>query len=81
MVLALVGSATLVVSLAAAGTSAPRADPFHTGCNGYFELCAQPLDQIVQPASHNAMSSSAYNFLSAEHTITISEQLNAARGC
>ena len=34
-------------------------------------------DQIVWPASHNAMSSSAYNFLGAEHTITIPEQLNA----
>jgi hypothetical protein len=35
------------------------------------------LNQIVWPASHNAMSSSAYNFLGAEHTITIPEQLNA----
>ena len=77
MVVALVGSATFVVSLAAAGSSVPQADPSRSGCNGYFELCAQPLDQIVQPASHNAMSSSAYNFLSAEHTITVSEQLNA----
>ena len=34
-------------------------------------------NQIVWPASHNAMSSSAYNFLGAEHTITIPEQLNA----
>ena len=35
------------------------------------------MNQIVWPASHNAMSSSAYNFLGAEHTITIPEQLNA----
>ena len=38
---------------------------------------AQPLNQVVWPASHNAMSSAAYNFLGAEHTITIPEQLNA----
>ena len=55
----------------------PRANPTNQGCNGYIELCAQPLNQVVWPASHNAMSSSAYNFLGAEHTITIPEQLNA----
>ena len=35
------------------------------------------MNQVVWPASHNAMSSAAYNFLGAEHTITIPEQLNA----
>jgi hypothetical protein len=35
------------------------------------------MNQVIWPASHNAMSSSAYNFFSAEHTITIGEQLNA----
>ena len=53
------------------------ANPRTSGCNGYIELCLQPIDQVVWPASHNAMSSSAYNFLGAEHTITIPEQLNA----
>ncbi len=77
MMLTTAGSAAAVVSLASATTSDPKADEFRTGCNGYFELCAQPMDQIVWPASHNAMSSSAYNFLGAEHTITIPEQLNA----
>ena len=55
----------------------PSANPNNQGCNGYIELCPQPLNQIVWPASHNAMSSAAYNFLGAEHTITIPEQLNA----
>ena len=77
MVVALAGSAGVVVSLAAASRSTARADQLRTGCNGYFELCAQPLDQIVWPASHNSMSSSAYNFFGAEHTITIPDQLNA----
>ncbi len=77
MILTTAGSASAVVSLASATTDSPKADEFRSGCNGYFELCAQPMDQIVWPASHNAMSSSAYNFLGAEHTITIPEQLNA----
>ncbi len=77
MLLTTIGSAAAVVSLAWGTVSTPKADEFRTGCNGYFELCAQPMDQIVWPASHNAMSSSAYNFLGAEHTITIPEQLNA----
>jgi hypothetical protein len=53
------------------------ADPRTSGCNGYIELCLQPIDQVIWPAAHNAMSSSAYNFLGAEHTITIPDQLNA----
>ncbi len=76
MILTTAGSASAVVSLASASAGSPKADEFRSGCNGYFELCAQPIDQIVWPASHNAMSSSAYNFLGAEHTITIPEQLN-----
>src|SRR5262245_36464432 len=35
------------------------------------------VNQVVWPASHNAMSSSAYDFFGAEHTLTIPEQLNA----
>lgn len=77
MVLTFVGAAAGVTSIASATTSEPRADELRTGCNGYFELCAQPPDQIVWPAAHNAMSSSAYNFFSAEHTITVGDQLNA----
>jgi len=68
-------TASAVASVAAVTTKSPRANEARNGCNGYFELCAEPFDQIVWPASHNAMSSSAYNFLGAEHTITIPEQL------
>ena len=32
---------------------------------------------MIWPGSHNSMSSSAYNFFGAEHTITVPEQLNA----
>ena len=75
MVVVTVGAGLAVVSVAAGTTTEARADATTTGCNGYFELCTEPFDQIVWPASHNAMSSSAYNFLGAEHTITIPEQL------
>ena len=77
MALAVFGSASIAVALAAATHEDPKANAARQGCNGYFELCAQPLDQVVWAASHNSMSSSAYNFLSAEHTITVGEQLNA----
>lgn len=70
-------TAFVAVGIVAQNTSEPRANPSNQGCNGYIELCAQPLNQIVWPASHNAMSSAAYNFLGSEHTITIPEQLNA----
>jgi hypothetical protein len=77
MIVAFVLMATLAVSVVAANTSEPTANPDKNGCNGYIELCLQPLNQVVWPASHNAMSSSSYNFFSAEHTITVGEQLNA----
>ncbi|HEY3723857.1 MAG TPA: hypothetical protein VGN59_10925 [Acidimicrobiia bacterium] len=77
MVVAAILTATVAVAAVAANTSAPSANPEQSGCNGYMELCPQPIDQLVWPASHNAMSSSAYNFLGAEHTITIPEQLNS----
>ncbi len=77
MAVATLLTATAAVAAVAASTSAPSANPEQSGCNGYMELCPQPIDQLVWPASHNAMSSSAYNFLGAEHTITIPEQLNA----
>jgi len=68
------GGAVAVVS---ANTHQERANPTNQGCNGYIELCAQTLDTIVWPASHNAMSSSAYDFFGAEHAVTVPEQLNA----
>ncbi|MGZ4688062.1 MAG: hypothetical protein ACXVJF_09365 [Acidimicrobiia bacterium] len=77
MVVTAAGAASGAVALASSTYEPPRANALREGCNGYFDLCAQPMSQVVWPASHNAMSSSAYNFLGAEHTITIPEQLNA----
>jgi hypothetical protein len=77
MAVGFIGTATVVVGAVASNTSEPVANPDQNGCNGFIELCLQPVDQVVFAGSHNAMSSAAYNFLGAEHTITIPEQLNA----
>ncbi len=77
MVACAVFTATGVIAVVAANTTEPVANPDQSGCNGFIELCLQPVDQVVFAGSHNAMSSAAYNFLGAEHTITIPEQLNA----
>jgi hypothetical protein len=77
MIAAIIVTATVAVQLVASNTDSIRANPTNQGCNGYIELCAQRINQVVWAGSHNAMSSSAYNFLGAEHTITIPEQLNA----
>lgn len=81
VVVALVASATATAGIAVAvvsnASALPKANVKVAGCNGYIELCYFRLDQIMFPASHNAMSTSSANFLSAEHTITIPEQLNS----
>jgi hypothetical protein len=53
-----------------------KANPRQDGCNGFIELCFQPLNQILWAGSHNAMSSAAYNFFTAEHIGSITEQLD-----
>lgn len=63
-------------ALIAAPQHADRADPGDDGCNGSIELCFQPIDRIMWPASHNAMSSVVYDSFAAEHTISIPEQLD-----
>ena len=70
-------AATGAGALVATTQNTRRANPNTQGCNGYLELCVEPLDQVVWPAAHNSMSSAAYNFFSAEHIITVPEQLNA----
>ncbi|HZP31290.1 MAG TPA: hypothetical protein VFC99_20230, partial [Acidimicrobiia bacterium] len=67
----------VAVEVVSSNTGEVRANPTNQGCNGYIELCAQRINDVIWPGSHNAMASSAYNFFGAEHTITIPEQLNA----
>ena len=77
MLVSSVLTATVAVQVVASNTEDVRANPTNQGCNGYIELCAQRINDVIWPGSHNAMSSSAYDFFSAEHTITVGEQLNA----
>jgi hypothetical protein len=72
IVLTTAATATAVVITNQPGKANPRAD----GCNGSIEVCLEPLNQVVFAGSHNSMSSSAYNFFGAEHTVSIPEQLN-----
>jgi hypothetical protein len=67
----------IAVEVVSNNTGADRANPSNQGCNGYIELCAQRINDVIWPGTHNSMSSSAYDFFGAEHTITIPEQLNA----
>jgi hypothetical protein len=51
-VVAIAGGAT---AFAAGGGVSPAVQAA-TGCNGHAELCDRPLDEVVLPATHNAMS-------------------------
>ena len=65
------------MTLVAANTEQAKANPTNQGCNGYIELCAQSVEPDRVAGSHNAMSSAAYDFFGAEHTISVAEQLNS----
>jgi hypothetical protein len=51
-------------------------DPART-CNGHAELCDRPYHEVVQAATHNAMSSPDVVQVWPEHDGTIAEQLDA----
>jgi hypothetical protein len=64
----------VVLFLQTGGATAPAA--LRTGaCNGHDELCAKRLNEVALPASHNSMSSTAYDFFSSIHTLSIRDQL------
>jgi hypothetical protein len=76
-IVACVAVTTTATAVVVAKTNeAAKANPKSEGCNGSVELCMERLNQIVWAGSHNSMSSSAYNFFGAEHTLSIPEQLN-----
>jgi len=52
-------------------TAAPAKGP----CNGHDELCSRPLDRVVLPATHNAMSAPAPNKYSSQQDAPIADQL------
>jgi hypothetical protein len=52
-------------------TAAPAEGP----CNGHDELCDRPLDQVVLPATHNAMSAPDGGKFSSQQDRPIADQL------
>jgi hypothetical protein len=72
-------AAVLLVAVAigafVGGGGTSTATPPRGGCNGHRELCAKPLDQIVLPATHNAMSVPLPGWYSAEQEAPIADQL------
>jgi hypothetical protein len=79
--------ATVVVLIAAGGIAAfavgggvdpPAATAPTDRCNGHVELCGRRLDQVVLPATHNAMSAGDLRgWFSAEQEGSIARQLAA----
>jgi hypothetical protein len=61
------------IFLGTGGTT--TAAPARGGCNGHEELCDRPLDRLVLPATHNAMSVPLPGWYSAEQDAPIADQL------
>jgi hypothetical protein len=70
---ALIG-ATVAIFVGGGGTTtaAPAAGP----CNGHAALCDKPLNEVVLPATHNAMSVPLPGWYSAEQDRPIAGQLD-----
>jgi len=67
------------IALAAAGGAASRAPTLAQlgTCNGYSQLCARRVDQVVFPGTHNAMSAAdSPGWLVANQSRDIAQQLN-----
>jgi hypothetical protein len=57
------------------GGGTTTAAPAAGGCNGQQALCERPLDRVVLPATHNAMSVPLPGWFSAEQERPIANQL------
>ena len=65
------GAVALFLGGGGTTTAAPAAGP----CNGHAELCNRPLDKVVLPATHNAMSAPLPGWYSSEQDRPIPGQL------
>jgi hypothetical protein len=78
--LAVAGIAAVVIAggwaAFAAGGGTSEAAPAVTGCNGHRELCDVPLDRVVLPATHNAMSAPQPDWFSSQQDAPIADQLD-----
>ena len=67
------------LSLASCGSDDATKAPTPTippTCNGHVELCDRTLDQVVFPATHNAMSNADENWIAPNQTHPIGRQLD-----
>ena len=67
-------AATIAVFVGTGGTTT-AAPTVGTTCNGYDALCERPLNEVVLPATHNAMSVPLPGWYSAEQETPIATQL------
>ncbi len=71
--------AALFTLLAIAAFAAPQAEAAKAKkirkCNGQKILCDRPFDQVVLPAAHNAMSSASLDWVFANQSIAMPDQL------
>jgi uncharacterized membrane protein HdeD (DUF308 family) len=68
------------VALFFAGGGASVAAPAPPGCNGHDELCDRPLDEVVLPATHNAMSAGPDWFASQQDAPIAAQLADGVRG-
>jgi hypothetical protein len=78
LVPALAAAAVIAVAIAVfvgSGGTTTAAPTVGTTCNGYEALCDRPLNKVVLPATHNAMSVPLPGWYSAEQDRPIADQL------
>lgn len=63
----------VLASTAPACTPEPEPEPRR--CNGHPALCDRPLDQVVLPATHNAMSNAEEGWTAPNHRFPPAQQL------
>ena len=67
--------AAMIAVFVATGGTTTAAPTVGTTCNGYDALCERPLNKVVLPATHNAMSVPLPGWYSAEQDAPIATQL------
>ena len=69
--------ALVVALLASLGAAAGSAGAAGEGCNGNPRLCDRPLDTVVLPTTHNAMSAASLGWIFPNQPVGIPQQLAA----
>jgi hypothetical protein len=73
-------AATIAIFLTAGGVDEPRAAVAGGTCEGHAELCDRPLDEVVLPATHNAMSAGPQWYASLQDKPIAGQLADGIRG-